>query len=617
MNLFAHVAALALRTILTGPNPVPLGRITPHGARLEQTLQTAVQQSWTALEVTLAGGPLWRRHARPADEPHREYLRTHLDAARHVDRREALRQLQEARSLGLLSGGRGVGPILLLAEGYLPPRDADRHELLLLDELGDALRGSFPVLHQAVMAAPPSGTLLLALAARHFFRSELARDAELLFRWPAHRGNELNRGEEVALDALVRNADAVLASVSAALANPVPAAGPRSGANAPPSGRMPAATAATAELEYPPLTIAPGANAQAIQQALATLHQRYAPPAVCGEKGRAECSRVLELFRQLPRAERGHAALLDLVGDVALHAQSAKTAITAFRAASRLHSAPAMRAASEYGLFRALIAEHNFTEALPAFQEAARLLPARYNVFPMQEYVPQSIVGAGPGGVDFACQHAEFPGGWIVRILPPDPVGKAGQLFAEKLRRVDHPAVQRVLEVCRVGEPGERKTYVVFAAFDGTPLDEMLLQRGPFRRAEVLALLHQLAEGLQAAHERGIVHGAIEPRNIFVRASESGWCAQLQEFPPARQSGLMTLPPDYRPVESVAGKYSDVFGWGKVACYLLFGATMPAPTDWSSIPEELANWIRRCTARDPRSRPMTFQELLVVLGKLL
>src|SRR6476646_10236977 len=74
--------------------------------------------------------------------------------------------------------------------------------------------------------------------------------------------------------------------------------------------------------------------------------------------------------------------------------------------------------------------------------------------------------------------------------------------------------------ICTVHDVGEAEGhhYIAMELLEGTTLD-LLLASGPLPTRRLLGLAIQIAEGLDAAHSRGVVHRDIKPANIFVTSA--------------------------------------------------------------------------------------------------
>lgn len=84
---------------------------------------------------------------------------------------------------------------------------------------------------------------------------------------------------------------------------------------------------------------------------------------------------------------------------------------------------------------------------------------------------------------------------------------------ARALAKLEHPGIVRVLDAGMEGS----KPFLVLELVDGLSLEGVLLRsRAPADPAAVLELLRMPAAGLDAAHEKGILHGDIKPANILV-----------------------------------------------------------------------------------------------------
>lgn len=108
------------------------------------------------------------------------------------------------------------------------------------------------------------------------------------------------------------------------------------------------------------------------------------------------------------------------------------------------------------------------------------------------------------------------------------------QREARLLSTVEHPSVVRVIDF----ESGKDGTVLVLELAEGETL-EAALKAGPFEPRRAMRVMLQLAEGLAAIHERGIVHRDIKPQNVVIGPGLRGEQARLLDFGIAR---LMEIP---------------------------------------------------------------------------
>ncbi len=84
---------------------------------------------------------------------------------------------------------------------------------------------------------------------------------------------------------------------------------------------------------------------------------------------------------------------------------------------------------------------------------------------------------------------------------------------AKAAAALDHPNICTVHEIDEV----DGKTFIVMAFLEGESLEERITQ-GPLSLKDSLDIARQAADGLEAAHEKGIFHRDIKPANIMVDA---------------------------------------------------------------------------------------------------
>ena len=200
---------------------------------------------------------------------------------------------------------------------------------------------------------------------------------------------------------------------------------------------------------------------------------------------------------------------------------------------------------------------------------------------------------------------------------------------ARAAAEVDHPNLARVLEV---GEAG-RRSYLVVRYVAGRSLAERLQAEGPLALPGLLRLAAEVGAGLDALHERGLVHRDVKPANIMLAADGS---AVLGDFGLAKGLAytMLTKPGqvlgtlDYLAPELIrgepAGPMSDLYAFGCVIFECIAGAPPFAgrgllrigiahlqeePGDPGSARADLppaVSWtVRQALAKDPSRRPPT------------
>ena len=123
-------------------------------------------------------------------------------------------------------------------------------------------------------------------------------------------------------------------------------------------------------------------------------------------------------------------------------------------------------------------------------------------------------LGAGAMGEVYLAEDTKLRRAVAVKILPPE-VAKNSERLARFVREAraafafNHPNVAHIYEI---GEDGGFH----FIAMEGETLSARLRAAGVLEISQVLDLGIQIADALEEAHERGIVHRDIKPGNLVL-----------------------------------------------------------------------------------------------------
>ena len=135
--------------------------------------------------------------------------------------------------------------------------------------------------------------------------------------------------------------------------------------------------------------------------------------------------------------------------------------------------------------------------------------------FPQLEIL--ELLGIGGMGAVYKARQMELDRMVAVKILPPEV--SADPAFAERftrearaLARLSHP---NIVAVHDFGRTGDGLFYFVMEYVDGVNLRQAI-QSGHMDPKQALAIVPQICDALQFAHDEGIVHRDIKPENILI-----------------------------------------------------------------------------------------------------
>jgi eukaryotic-like serine/threonine-protein kinase len=212
----------------------------------------------------------------------------------------------------------------------------------------------------------------------------------------------------------------------------------------------------------------------------------------------------------------------------------------------------------------------------------------------------------------------------IVEQDPQDPeISLRFQREGRSAARLSHPNIVRVFDAGEDELDGRGVSYIVMEYVPGGDFEDLIDRNGPVPETMLLRIGADVASGLTHAHERGIIHRDIKPRNILLDERGS---PKLADFGIARaldETYLGTLAyssPEQLRGERVTPK-SDVYSFGTILYHASVGEQpfsgnsievanqhvlkVPAPPRerGARISERLETLILGCLAKKPSERP--------------
>lgn len=208
-------------------------------------------------------------------------------------------------------------------------------------------------------------------------------------------------------------------------------------------------------------------------------------------------------------------------------------------------------------------------------------------------------------------------------------------------RQVTHKHVVRIHDLGEI----DGITYITMPYVQGSNLSTILKKEGRLSVDRAIAVTRQIASGLAAAHEAGVVHRDLKPANIMIEAEGD---ALIMDFGIARSTsggaglsmtagGAIVGTIEYMAPEQARGvpvdHRADIYSLGLILNDMLLGrrqagattavaelmarmqqAPPPVRSIDPTIPEPLDALVTRCLQPDPADRYQHIGELLLDLG---
>ncbi|HXF43661.1 MAG TPA: protein kinase [Pyrinomonadaceae bacterium] len=220
---------------------------------------------------------------------------------------------------------------------------------------------------------------------------------------------------------------------------------------------------------------------------------------------------------------------------------------------------------------------------------------------------------------------------------------------AQAAASIQHP---NTVSVTDFGETEEGVFYLVMEYVEGETLHKLLRREGTLPVKRAVNLLKQIADGVEAAHEKGILHRDLKPANIFILQKGRGdGFIKVGDFGLAKivnqtvtdisssstpsSRGIIGTPefmaPEQMQPETGVDARADLYALGTIAYLMLGGRTpftgdimqlvmqkimQPAPPLSSirtDIPADVEQVIMRALATSPDDRPKSVSDWITAL----
>jgi serine/threonine protein kinase len=297
----------------------------------------------------------------------------------------------------------------------------------------------------------------------------------------------------------------------------------------------------------------------------------------------------------------------------------------------------------------ASLAEGLVRDGLLTTFQAEQLLQGKWrNLIIAGKYKLLDRLGSGGMATVFLCEHRELQRRVALKVLPASQAENPAILerFHREARAVaalDHPNIVKAHDVDQDG----KLHFLVMEYVEGSGLEDLIRRQGPMEVPAACQAILQAAEGLQHAHEAGLVHRDIKPANILM---DRGGTVKILDMGLARffhddhdnlthqhDAGTILGTADYMSPEQSIDSHdvdirADIYSLGATFYFLLTGTspfgegTLAQKFIWhqireprplgelrNDVPEQLAEVIATMMAKGPEERYQTPAEVVEAL----
>jgi serine/threonine protein kinase len=263
-----------------------------------------------------------------------------------------------------------------------------------------------------------------------------------------------------------------------------------------------------------------------------------------------------------------------------------------------------------------------------------------------------ALLGAGGMGEVYEARDTKLGRNVAIKVLPSAFVNNPERLArfqreARMLAALNHPHIATIYGL----EQSGGVHYLVMELVPGQTLAERI-GKGALPIEETLKIAGQIAEALEAAHEKGVIHRDLKPANVKVtpegrvkvldfglaKAFADDGAQDVSQAPTLSEEGRILGTPAYMSPEQARGlpvdKRTDIWAFGCVLYETLTGFTpftgqtlsdilaaiLKQEPDWTALPQatppKIRDLLRRCLQKDAQRRLRDIGDASIELNEI-
>jgi serine/threonine-protein kinase len=241
-------------------------------------------------------------------------------------------------------------------------------------------------------------------------------------------------------------------------------------------------------------------------------------------------------------------------------------------------------------------------------------------------YTVEAGLGSGGMGQVYRAVDTRLKRSVAIKVAKEN-FGERFEREARAIAALNHP------NVCTLYDVGPN--YLVMELIEGPTLADRI-QQGPVPLEEALGIAKQIAEALEAAHEKGVVHRDLKPGNVKIKPDgivkvldfglakvapvSAGDSSDEATATLTTRAGMIMGTAAYMSPEQAQGKpadkRADIWAFGVVLYEMLAGqrvfqgetvsdtlaAVLTREPEWERVPAKVRRLLHRCLEKDPKRR---------------